>query len=119
MVAAGIGEVEHAFRLGEDGQRIGGDRHAGLGDASEQPGVLADLGCALALDRAGQRRAFRLGNDAHQRPPHASGGADNDEPHVAHVRGSLLGLRTVIAFDNDEVAFGRARAHCLGLPILH
>ncbi len=79
------GEIEHTVGRGEDGQGIGGNRHAARADPSERAGVGADLRRVGPLDRAGQRHALGLGNDADERPPHAPCGADDRQLHLVHA----------------------------------
>ena len=77
-------EIEHAVGLGEDRQRIVGDRHVDAADAGELAGILAEMGRAGALDRADDARARDRVDGADQRLAHAAGRADHHQAHIAH-----------------------------------
>ncbi len=64
-------EVEDAVGLGEDGQRIVGDRDAPRRQPGEHARILAERRRPLALDRAGERAALGAGHGLDQHPPHA------------------------------------------------
>ena len=78
------GEVEDAIGADEGGERVGAKRDAVRSDAGEFAGVAADFRRVGPLDRCLQHRSRRLGDHPDQRPPHPSGGADDDELHVGH-----------------------------------
>ena len=47
-------------------------------------GILAEQLRARRLQRAGQQRAFGLGNRTRQRPAHPAAGSSNNQAHVGH-----------------------------------
>ncbi len=79
------GEIEHAVGLGEDRQRIVADRHVDDADAGELAGILAEIGRARPLDRAGDARARHRVDGADQRLAHAAGRAHHHQAHIAHA----------------------------------
>jgi hypothetical protein len=78
-------KIQDAVGLQNGGERLGGNRNAGLAGAGEQSRILSKRGRVRTLQRACENRARGLVDRADQHPPHPSGGAGYNEPHVGHV----------------------------------
>ena len=103
---------------------IADDLDAVRPEAGKLAGIAADHGGARRLHGAGQRQALGRGDGMDERAAHAPAGAGDHHPHVGHwpqpsqasvaagySAASLgsgdaarhLGLRAVVALDDDEI----------------
>ena len=84
------GEVDDCVNLVDHGQRIIGNRHQRLADASQKPCIFAKRQKAFPLDRAGKLRSLGPMNGAYERQPHPPRRPHHRDLHSVHFGGSLF-----------------------------
>ena len=86
------GEIQNAVGIGRQRPQVGRKFDAVFRQAGEHAGILAQQFRTRRFQRAGQHRARRFRNDAHQRAAHPAAGPRNDQSHIGHGFTSARGI---------------------------